>query len=297
MRLTGLVAAVFTPMEADGAVDLARIPAVTDFVIDAGCSALYVCGSTGEGPSLTSAERRAVAEAYVNANAGRVPVMVQVGHNSLREGAELAAHASAIGADAISACPPSYFKVSDIPGLIECLQQLIAGAPELPFYYYHIPRLSSANLDMEAFLEQAQDTLPSLAGIKYSAFDLDGFQRCIAFADGRYDILFGADELLLGGLASGARAAVGSTYNFAAPLYQKVIDAFNAGDLAAAAAAQLRAAQMVKLMLSHGGQGSLKASMNILGSPCGPTRMPVRNLDDSQVVALTEALRAAGFAD
>ena len=290
MKLTGLVAAVYTPMHEDGSIDHSRIPSVTDHVIGAGCSGLYVCGSTGEGPSLTSAERRAVSEAYVKAVDGRAPVVIQVGHNSIREGAALAAHAAEIGCDAISACPPSYFKVSSISALIACLQEITAGAPDTPFYYYHIPRLSSAHLDMEAFLEVAQDALPSLAGIKYSAFDLDGFQRCIAFADGRYDILFGADELWLGGLASGARGAVGSTYNFAAPLYQEVIDAFESGDMQAAAAAQLRAAQLVKLILSHGGQPALKASMNILGVDCGPTRLPLQALTATQTAALRAAL-------
>jgi N-acetylneuraminate lyase len=293
VKLTGLVAAVFTPMHEDGNVDLARIPVVTDYVIGSGCSGLYVCGSTGEGPSLTTAERRAVSEAYVAANAGRVPVVIQVGHNSLREATALAAHAAEIGCDAISACPPSYFKVNSISGLVACLQEMTSGAPDTPFYYYHIPRLSSAHLDMEAFLEVAQDALPSLAGIKYSAFDLDGFQRCIAFANGRYDILFGADELLLGGLASGARGAVGSTYNFAAPLYQEVIDAFESGDMAAAAAAQLRSAQMVKRILSHGGQPAIKAAMNILGVDCGPPRLPLQALDASQLVALRDAIRPA----
>ena len=278
MTLTGLIAAVFTPMNEDGSVDLAAVPALADYVIDTGNTALYVCGSTGEGPSLSSAERQAVAEAYVSAAAGRVPVLVQVGHNSLREGAALAAHAAEIGADAISAAPPSYFKVGSIPQLISCLQELTAGAPDLPFYYYHIPRLSSANLDMEAFLEAASGALPSLVGIKYSAFDLDGFQRCVAFGNGRYDILFGADEMLLSGLAAGARGAVGSTYNFAAPLYNQVIAAYDAGDLASAQAAQLRAAQMVKIILAHGGQPAIKAAMNILGAALVPLDCLCRRL-------------------
>jgi N-acetylneuraminate lyase len=295
MRLTGLIAATFTPMHADGSLDLAQVPALTDYVIEAGNSALYVCGSTGEGPSLTSDERRAVAEAYVSAAAGRVPVLVQVGHNSLREGAALAAHAAEIGADAISACPPSYFKVGNIEQLVACLQELTASAPDLPFYYYHIPRLSSANLDMEALLEVAADALPNLVGIKYSAFDLDGYQRCIAAAGGRYDILFGADEMLLSGLAVGGRGAVGSTYNFAAPLYRQVIDAFDAGDLAKAAAAQLRAAEMVKIILAHGGQPAIKAAMNILGASCGPTRLPLQTLSAPQLDALRADLAAAEF--
>ena len=117
-RVSGLIPAVFTPMRPNGDVDLDQIPAITDQLINEGVSGLYVCGSTGEGPSLTREERMAVAEAYVRAAAGRVPVLVQVGHNSIREAQLLAEHAQTIGADAISAVPPSYFSVASLDNLL-----------------------------------------------------------------------------------------------------------------------------------------------------------------------------------
>jgi N-acetylneuraminate lyase len=82
---TGLIPAVFTPMHENGDVNLDLIPALTDQLIDEGASALYICGSTGEGPSLTREEPNAVTEAYIQAAAGREPSFVQDAHNSIRE--------------------------------------------------------------------------------------------------------------------------------------------------------------------------------------------------------------------
>jgi len=106
-RFTGLIAAVFTPMCKDGSLNLGQVPPIVEHLTGTEVSGIFVCGTTGEGPSLSSEERRATAAAYVKAAAAKLPVMVQVGHNSLAESHGLASHAQAIGADAISAMPPA----------------------------------------------------------------------------------------------------------------------------------------------------------------------------------------------
>ena len=87
MHLSGLIAATFTPMRPDGSLNLAMAKPIVDHLIHSGVSGLYVCGSTGEGPLLTTDERKETAAAYVEAAAGRLPVVVQVGHSSVVEAA------------------------------------------------------------------------------------------------------------------------------------------------------------------------------------------------------------------
>ena len=141
-RLDGLVAATYTPLDDDGTVNASVAGPIVEHLLGSGINGLYVCGSTGEGMSLSSDERRAVAKAYVQAADGRVPVIIQVGHNSLSEARHLAEHAQEIGADVLSATCPSYFKVSDVTTLVDCMAEVASAAPELPFYYYHIPALT-----------------------------------------------------------------------------------------------------------------------------------------------------------
>src|SRR6056297_2434077 len=125
-RLDGLVAATYTPLDDEGAVDSVMVGPLVEHLLGSRVNGFYVCGSTGEGMSLTSSERKIVAEAYVQAAQRRVPVIVQVGHNSLAEARRLAAHAQEIGADMISATCPSYFKVDTVAGLTQCMAK-VAG--------------------------------------------------------------------------------------------------------------------------------------------------------------------------
>ena len=296
-RLRGLVAATFTPFHADGSLDLASLPRVIDAVIAQGAGGLYVCGSTGEGPLLTTSERQQVAEASVKAAAGRVPVVVQVGHNSPEEARGLAVHAQSIGADAISATPPGYFKPDSLEIFIQCIERITTGAPALPFYYYHIPVLSGVRFDMVEFLRQGGPRIPTLRGIKFSDSLLYELLACVEFDAGRYDILFGVDEMLLGGLSFGAQGAVGSTYNFAGPLYKKIIAAFEAGNQAEARRLQALSAEMVRIIIGNGGRAGLKATMALIGADCGPSRLPTTNCTPAQKAKMKEELTKIGFFD
>lgn len=297
LRIEGLVAATYTPMHADGRINLSVISDLVEFILQQGVKGLYVCGSTGEGVSLTGKERRSVAGAFVQAAQGRVPVIVQVGHNSLVEARELAAHAATIGANAISATPPAYFPVPTVERLVACMAKVAAGAPELPFYYYHIPAMTGVALDMAGFLTDASGVIPNLAGIKFTDPRIQEYQACLSAADGKYEILWGHDEMLLAALSVGAIGAVGSTYNVAAPLYRALIDAFRRGDLLAARRAQWRSVELIEEANEYGFHPAMKATLGFFGVDCGPCRLPLGQLDPDALSAWKMSLEGIGFFD
>ena len=294
-HLTGLLAAAHTPFDAAGELNLSVVPRIVEHLIDSGISALYTVGSTGEGVSLRAAERRAVAEAYVSAASGRVPVIVQVGSNSLAESCDLAAHARDCGADAVSANAPSYFKIDSVSGLVEAMSQIASAAPDLPFYHYYIPRFTGSEVDMLEFLDRGARIIPNLVGLKYTDLKVYEYQACLNLDGGRFDILWGCDEMLLSALVVGAAAGVGSTYNIAAPLYRRIIDTFEAGDLESARKWQLCSAEMVRVLVAHNLHPSIKAVMGMLGIDVGPCRLPLGGLDDACKAALRKDLDAIGF--
>ncbi|MGA0060099.1 MAG: dihydrodipicolinate synthase family protein [Planctomycetota bacterium] len=297
LRLRGLIAAPHTPLRKDLSVDLDRIPAQVDHLLAGGVQGLYVLGSTGEGPSMTTAERRAVAEAFVRAVGGRVPVVLQVGHPAMAEAKELARHAAAIGADAFSAVFTSYFPVTGVANVAEHLAAIAGAAPELPFYAYHIPALSGFHVDGRALLDALDPLTPNLAGIKFTAPQVFEFQSCVEAYGGRLDVLYGCDEMLLAGATVGAHGAVGSTYNFAAPLYARILRAVEKGDVTTARTEQARSVEMVRVLVRHGGAPAIKATMGLCGFDCGPVRPPQRNLTPQSLDALRSDLDAIGFFD
>jgi len=294
--LRGLIAATTTPLAQDGSIKLDAIGPTIDQLIDAGVDGFYVCGSTGEGMSLTSDERMAIVEQTVHAVNGRAPVIVQVGHNSMAEANRLATHAAAAGADMISATCPSYFKVGDAQTLCDCMQQIASGI-DLPFYYYHIPALTGSPIDIAQFMGLAADSIPTLAGLKYTAPMLHQYQSCLNVAGGRFDVVWGCDEMLLGALATGAQAAIGSTYNVAAPLYRKIIDAFESSDLETARQLQYHSVAMVEVMQRFPFHGALKQMMEMIGMHGGPCRLPLRALTREEATSLRMQLQAIGYFD
>lgn len=295
-RNSGLIAAGLTPFHADGSINVEPIGSVIEHLIKEGINGLYVCGSTGEGISLTTAERKEIAQAYVSASAGRIPVMIQVGHNSLRESQQLADHACQIGAQVISATCPSYFKIGDIGTLVACMHEIASAGASLPFYYYHIPALTGSNLDMPSFLSEAKEEIPNLAGLKFTTPELHVFQSCQQVANRKFEIFWGTDEMLLAGLATGAEAAIGSTYNIATSLYNKIISAFKAGDLAKARQLQMKSVEMIEVAKRFPFHAAVKHIMRLQGLPdLGPCRLPLQSMSADQKSALERELKAINF--
>ena len=294
-RLRGLVAATYTPLSSDGSLNLEVIGSMTDHLLSQGVTGLYVCGSTGEGMSLKSSERMAVAEAYVRAASGRVPVIVQVGHNSVADARDLSQHAQRIGADVISATCPSYFSIGDEETLAECMAEIAAGAPNLPFYYYHIPELTGSTIDIAKFLETGSRRIPNLVGLKYTDTKLFEFQYCMELNDGQFDVVWGCDEMLLGGIATGARAAIGSTYNIAAPLYQRIINAFEGGDLSEARRLQSLSVNMIRILAHYPFHSAMKVVLGYQGFEMGRCRLPQEGVSADQEKSLRRELESIGF--
>jgi len=197
----------------------------------------------------------------------------------------------------ISATAPSYFKVGSIGLLTDCMAEIAAAAPKLPFYYYHIPTLTGAALDMPTFLQTAGPRIPNLVGIKYTSPTVHEYQACLELDNGRFDIPWGCDEMLLSALIAGAGAAIGSTYNIAAPLYQRIIAAFQAGQWTEARRLQGLSVHMVRTIAQWPFHSAMKEILKLLGEDCGACRLPQPRLTPEQTNELRAALDAIGFFD
>lgn len=296
IELTGLVAATHTPFGADGALNLDVVEQQAKQLIQDDVGTAFISGSTGESHSLTLEERRQMTKRWMEVTRGtNLRVVVHVGSNCLADARTLAAQANDLGAHAIAALAPSYFKPRNLAGLIDWCAEIAMAAPATPFYFYDIPSMTGVTLSMPDFLAQAPARIPTLRGIKFSNSDLVSYQLCLAAGAGAFDIPFGIDESLLGSLALGAKGAVGSSYNFAAPLYHRLWRAFTAGDLVTARKEQLHSVQLIQLLANIGYFGAAKAVMKMRGVDVGPARLPHNNPTEEQVTKLRGDLERLGF--
>jgi N-acetylneuraminate lyase len=293
-RLHGLVAATHTPFHADGALRLDGVERQCAHLLENGVRSVFIGGTTGESASLSLEERLALAERWMAVARGtEMRVVVHAGANCLADARALAAHAQKHSATAVAALAPSYFKPRTVEALVACCAEVASAAPATPFYYYDIPPLTGVTLPPLEFLEKAAARIPNLVGLKFTNPDLMAYLQCLRSGD--WDIPWGLDEWMLGALATGARGAVGSSFNFAAPLYHRLMAAFARGDLEAARVEQHRSTRLVALLARHGYMGAAKATMTMLGVDVGPARLPNTSLDAAQAKTLRSELEALGF--
>src|SRR6185437_9293354 len=175
--LGGLIAAPYTAFDGSGDPALGVIDRYAHHLVGSGVKGAFVCGTTGEGLSMTSDERMKVAERWTKVVGNNLKVIVHVGHTSQRDSIELARHAAKVGASATAALAPFFYKPASIQALVDFVRPIAAAAAALPFYYYHIPSMTGAAFAMADFLEAAADKIPNLRGIKYTHGDLMDYQR------------------------------------------------------------------------------------------------------------------------
>ncbi len=298
LKLNGLVAATHTPFKADGALNLAAVEAQAGHLLRCNIGTAFVGGSTGESQSLSFEERRALAQRWVDVTRGTpLKVVVHVGSNCMSEARELAAHGQRSGVAAIAAIAPYYFKPRNVESLVDWCSEIAAAGPGTPFYFYDVPALTHVNFPMPAFLEQAADRIPTLNGIKFTNNDLMAYQLCLQADSGAYDIPWGIDECMLAAMALGGTGAVGSTYNFAAPVFHRILASLEQGDIVEARAQQRRGTALIQLLFTYGYLGASKVIMKWLGVDVGHCRPPMANPSQEQILKLRQELEVFGFFD
>ena len=296
-KIIGLIDAPFTPFRANGDVNLEPIAAYGAMLKKNGLQGVFINGSSGEGYMLTTDERKALAEEWVKQAPKGFKVIVHVGSCCLRESVALARHAAEIGAWGIGAMAPPFPRIGRIEELVKYCEQIAAAAPNLPFYYYHIPAFNGAFLPMPDLLKAVDGRIPNFAGIKYTYESLYEYNQCRLYANGKFDMLHGQDETILPSLAQGgAQGGIGGTTNYNGRELVAIIDAWKKGDVEAARRHQNFAQEVINVICHYRGNivGG-KRIMKLMGFDLGPNRVPFQNMTDEEEARMKAELDAIDF--
>ena len=278
--------ALITPTRADESVNYEALEEIVDRQIQDGAEGFYCCGSSGEGLLLTLEERKKVLEHTLKAADGRVPVISHVGTIRTADVIDLARHAMSAGALAVSMIPPYYYKFSmdEIMGYYE---DVIRAIPDVPAIVYNIPQFTG----VEFSKDNAGRLLANenIVGIKHTSTNLYSLERMgQAFPDKA--LINGFDEQLLGAMSMGACATIGTTVNLFAPLFHKVREAFQQGDMALAYRWQHAINLRVEATVKVGIFNAMKYGWTVRGVDCGFCRSPFRPLDHDGKKAVEDLL-------
>lgn len=290
------MAAPYTPFKNDSSLNLDIIDSYAERLKKDKLVGVFVGGTTGEGMLLDIDERMELSQAWIKHKDQNFKVLVHVGSTSYKQSQTLASHAQSIGADAIGCLGPMFLKPQTEEQLVLFCAEVASAAPNIPFYYYHLPDISGIDLNMFEFLQKISNSVSNFVGIKYTHDDLKVLLQCLQLDKGKWDILHGFDEILLAGLSLGVKGAIGSTYNYLAPVYYEVIQRFNSGDLPGARVFQHKSATLIELLFRFGGAVVAgKAIMKMIGIDCGPMRLPAKTLSGSELVEFENELKKIGF--
>ena len=296
-KIKGLIDAPFTPFHEDGSLNLAPIPEYAALLARNGLKGVFINGSSGEGYMLTEEERMQLAEAWMAAVPKDFKVIVHVGSTSVMSSRRLAEHAQKIGAWGIGAMGTPFPKIGNIEQLCRYCEEIASAAPELPFYYYHIPAFNGAFLSMYDFLNAVDGRIPNFAGIKYTFESLYEYNRCRRYQNGKFDMLHGQDETILPCLAmGGAQGGIGGTTNYNGRCLTGILEAWEKGDLEKARQLQDFAQDVIDVICNFRGNivGG-KRIMKLIGLDLGPNRVPFMSVTDEEEQELRRQLEAIDF--
>lgn len=296
-KIVGLIDAPFTPFHANGDLNLEPIGKYASMLAKNGLKGVFINGSSGEGYMLTVEERMQLAERWMSVAPEGFKVIIHVGSCCLRDSARLAQHAQEIGAWGIGSMAPPFPHIGRIEELVKYCETIAAAAPNLPFYYYHIPAFNGAYLPMLDLLKAVDGRIPNFAGIKYTYESLYEYNQCRLYKDNKYDMLHGQDETILPSLAQGgAKGGIGGTTNYNGRCLVSIIDYWNKGDIENARKAQNYAQAVINVICHYRGNiVAGKRIMKLLGFDLGPNRVPFQNMTDEEEQKMKQELEAIDF--
>ena len=296
-KIKGLIDAPFTPFSPNGDVNLEPIGLYASMLQKNGLKGVFINGSSGEGYMLTTEERMQLAEKWVSVAPDGFKVIVHVGSCCLRDSVRLARHAAEIGAWGVGSMAPPFPKVGRIEELVAYCEQIAAAAPQLPFYYYHIPAFNGAYLPMVDLLKAVDGRIPNFAGIKYTYESLYEYNQCRLYKDGKYDMLHGQDETILPSLAQGgAQGGIGGTTNYNGRCLVGILDAWAKGDIETARRLQNYAQAVINVICHYRGNiVAGKRIMKLIGFDLGGNRVPFQNMTDDEEGRMKQELEDIDF--
>lgn len=291
-----VLTAMVTPFTDSGEVDEPAVPELVEYLLANGSDGLVVCGTTGEAPTLSIAEKRRMFELVKEAVKGRGAVIAGTGTNDTRDAIEMTRMATEVGVDGVLVVTPYYNKPSQ-EGLYRHFRA-VAEATPLPVMLYNVPGRTSVNLEAATVVRLAKD-VPNIVALKEAGGNMMQITDTAAAVPPGFRIYSGEDGLTLPMLALGAYGVVSVTSHLVGKDLKAMIEAFQAGDHARAFDRHARMLPIVRACFQPTTPSPvpLKAALNMLGVRVGPPRLPLVEATEREREIVRTALTGYGFSN
>jgi 4-hydroxy-tetrahydrodipicolinate synthase len=273
--LAGYAPALPTPFDNEGCIDRAVFARLCELQIAHGATALVVCGTTGEAPTLLPQEHVELIRIAAALSRGQIPVIAGAGANATGHAIELARDAEAAGADAILSVVPYYNKPTQ-EGLYCHFRAIAEGAAGLPIILYDVPSRTACGLADETIARLAE--LPNVIGLKDAAGDPARPMRLRSLLGADFRLLCGDDALALAYMAQGGDGCISVTSNVAPGLCRNMFLAWRQGQWARAQRLARAAAPLTAALFRESNPVPVKYALALLGLMSPAVRLPLVEL-------------------
>lgn len=282
-KFTGVMPALVTPFDENKNVNVPVLKELTEHLIGQGAYGFYIGGATGEGVSMTREQREILAFESIKQINKRVPAIVHIASINLEEAKALARHAESVGADAVSAIPPLFYKYSEDD--VFNYYKEIADSVNIPVMIYYN---TNAGFAMSAKFAARLYEIDNVTAIKWTSSDYYGMMMVKELTNGEMNVINGPDEMLLMGLNAGADGGIGSTYNFMLPTIKAVYENFKYGNIDEARRQQIKATRIIYALHKFEGIPFAKAMLEKQGFKVGDCLVPFKQYSDEEKKLMVE---------
>lgn len=285
----GIMPALITPINEKGGINSPVLKKLVCDLMGGGADGFYLCGATGEGLNLTVTQHKEMVRQTIEIVDGKVPCIVHVARTVYSEMIELARYAESVGATALSAIPPIFFKYDEDE--IYSYYERLANSVKIPIVIYNSPAAAVAfsnNLLDRLF------SIPNLKSIKWTSPNYATVMSAKARIP-KANFINGPDEMLLQGLAAGCDAGIGTTYNFLLPEIKEIYNDFMSGDMVKAREKQAHVAQLCEVFQGRSIIMTTKFIMSRLGYDVYYPIHPMRRLTAEEEQGVITYLKSVGM--
>lgn len=284
---TGAAVALVTPMKADGSVNYEKLDELLEFQIKGGTDAIVACGTTGEASTLSHEEHLNVIRHTVKTVNHRVPVIAGTGSNSTETAIYLSKEAEKAGADALLLVTPYYNKATQ-KGLVEHFVKT-AEAVSIPVILYNVPSRTGCNIQ-PATVKEINRRAANVVAIKEASGDISQIAMLASIMDDDFAIYSGNDDQIVPILSLGGLGVISVLSNVAPKETHDIVATYLAGDVKKSCKLQLEAIDLIKSLFCEVNPIPVKTALDLMGMEAGPLRLPLTEMEPSNVDRLKNSL-------
>ena len=282
----GLATALVTPFTHEG-VDYDALTHLLEAQLNAGVSAMVVCGTTGEAATLSQEEKNRILTTAVEITAGKAKIIAGIGGNNTTAAADAAKTAAALGADGVMLSTPYYNKANE-SGIIRHFTQVADQSP-VPMIVYNVPGRTAVHCTDKIYAALADH--PMICGIKEASGDLSLASRTMTALGNKLTVWSGNDDQTLALMALGAKGVISVASNIIPEQMKALCDACLKQDFTTAQSIHRKYQVLFDTLFSDVNPIPIKTAMNLLGICPGELRLPLCNMENNAVEKLLLCLK------